>query len=263
MNLSADLGDVVLNCRVDGPEDADWIILSNSLGADLTMWNEQIAFLTSRYRVLRYDTRGHGRSETARGPVSFSHLTADVIRLMDRFDIETSAFMGLSMGGMTGLGLAINHADRLSKIVCADGRADAPPPFRTMWDERIAKVENGGLEAIVDGTLDSWLTEAWRDANPERLAEIRQMVLSNDPKGYIACCQALKGLDYLRQLGNAKTPVLFVGGSLDKGAAPETMQAMADATPGGTYVMVPDAAHVANINAPTAFNAAITGFLGL
>ena len=263
MNVSADLGDVVLNCRVDGPEDADWIILSNSLGADLTMWNEQIAFLTSRYRVLRYDTRGHGRSETARGPVSFSDLTADVIHLMDRFDIETSAFMGLSMGGMTGLGLAINHADRLSKIVCADGRADAPPPFRAMWDERIAKVENGGLEAIVDGTLDSWLTEAWREANPERLAEIRQMVLSNDPKGYVACCQALKGLDYLRQLGNAKTPVLFVGGSMDKGAAPEVMQAMADATPGGTYVMVPDAAHVANINAPSAFNAAIAGFLGL
>lgn len=263
MSDRVDLGGYALNCRLDGPEGADWLILSNSLGADLTMWDDQIPMLSTRYRVLRYDTRGHGSSDTVPGAYSFADLTGDVIALMDHFGIGQAAFMGLSMGGMTGLGLAIDHADRMSRVVCADGRADAPPPFRAMWDDRIAKVAAGGLEAIVEGTLAGWLTEGWRDQNPARVADIRRMVLSNDPQGYIACCHALKELDYLRRLDQAGVPVLYVGGALDMGAAPDVMQAMADATPGGTYVSIPDAAHVANINAPSAFNAAIAEFLNL
>jgi 3-oxoadipate enol-lactonase len=261
MTGRVDLGGYALNTRIDGAEGAEWIILSNSLGADLTMWDDQIAFLSTRYRILRYDARGHGGSDTVAGDCSFAELTGDVIALMDHFGIEQAAFMGLSMGGMTGLGLAIDHADRVTRVVCADARADAPPPFRANWDDRIAKVAAGGLEAIADGTLASWLTQGWRDANADRVAAIRAMVVSNDPQGYIACCQALKGLDYLRHLDQAKVPVFYVGGALDMGAAPEVMQAMADATPGGAYVSVPDAAHVANINAPAAFNAAIAPFL--
>lgn len=258
-----DLGGYALNTRVDGPSGAEWIVLSNSLGADLTMWDDQVEPLSAKYRVLRYDTRGHGRSDTVPGDCSFAELNGDVIALMDHFGIERAAFMGLSMGGMTGMGLAVDHAGRVSRVVCADARADAPVPFQTNWDARIATVEGGGLEAIVEGTLGSWLTQAWRDANPARVAQIRAIVLANDPQGYIACCYALKGLDYLRRLGDAGVPVLYVGGAQDMGAAPEVMQAMADATPGGVYTQIPDAAHVANINAPEAFNAAIAEFLGL
>lgn len=257
-----DLGGYALNTRVDGNGE-EWIVLSNSLGADLSMWDDQIAALSTKYRVLRYDTRGHGGSDTVPGDCSFAALNGDVIALMDHFGIKTAAFMGLSMGGMTGMGLAIDHADRVSRVVCADARADAPEPFRANWDGRIATVEAGGLEAIVDGTLGSWLTEDWRATNPDRVAQIRAMVLANDPQGYIACCHALKGLDYLRRLGDAGVPLLFVGGDQDMGAAPAVMQAMADATPNGAYVTIPGAAHVANINAPAAFNAAIAGFLGL
>lgn len=256
-----DLDGYSLNTRIDGRGE-DWIILSNSLGADLSMWDEQIAFLTSKYRVLRYDTRGHGGSDTT-GAVSLADLGSDVIALMDALDIDRAAFMGLSMGGMTGMGLAVDHADRITRVVCADGRADAPDPFRDMWDSRIAAVKAGGLDAIVEGTLASWLTEDWRTANPDRLAEVRAMVLANDPEGYIACCNALKGLDCLRRLPDAKAPVLYVGGDQDMGAAPTVMQAMADVTPGGVYVPITGAAHVANINAPEAFNAAIAEFLGL
>ncbi|OAN80866.1 3-oxoadipate enol-lactonase [Jannaschia sp. EhC01] len=256
-----DLGGRVLNTRVDGEGD-QWIILSNSLGADLSMWDDQIDVLTSKYRVLRYDTRGHGGSDRS-GPVSFADLNGDVIALMDHFGIRHAAFMGLSMGGMTGMGLAVDHGDRITRVVCADARADAPEPFRANWDARIAAIEAGGLEAIVDGTLASWLTEEWRAANPDRVAQIRAMVLANDPQGYIACCHALKGLDCLRRLPEAKVPILFVGGDQDMGAAPAVMQAMADATPGGVYTQIPNAAHVANINAPEAFNAAIAEFLGL
>lgn len=258
-----DLGRISLNCRVDGSEGNDWLILSNSLGATMAMWDDQIPALAARYRVLRYDTRGHGGSDAPQGPYSFADLTGDVLALMDHFGIERAAFMGLSMGGMTGMGLAIDHPDRVSRVVCADGRADAPEGFRSMWDTRIARVRDGGLAAIVDGTLESWLTAEWRAANPARVAEIAQMVQSNDAEGYIACCLALKELDYLRRLPQAAVPILYVGGDQDRGAAPEVMQAMADGTPGGVYRQIAGAAHVANINAPEAYLAAIADFLDL
>lgn len=254
---------LTLNTQIDGAEDAPWLVLSNSLGTNLSMWDPQMAFLTQGYRVLRYDTRGHGASDAPVGPYSFDDLTADVIALMDAMGIETAGFMGLSMGGMTGLGLSLAHADRFDKIICADARADAPAPFLAMWDQRIGLVEEGGLEAIADGTLATWLTEDWRNAHPAETAAVRNMVTSNDAAGYVACCRALQGLDFLKDLGQAKTPILYVGGSEDKGAAPEVMQAMADATPGGDFTEVPGAAHVANINAPEAYNAAIKAFLGL
>lgn len=255
---------LTLNTAIDGDGvDKPWIVLSNSLGASLGMWDPQIAFLTKKYKVLRYDTRGHGQSDVPDGPYDFRDLVGDVIGLMDAHHIETADFMGLSMGGMTGLGLALNHTDRISRVICADGRADAPEPFRQMWDQRMAAVKEHGMEGIVDGTLATWFTESWRDSNPDGVAAIRSMVLSNDPLGYTACCQALKNLDYLRHLGMVTIPVLYVGGDEDKGAAPDVMRAMAAATPGAGFYEVRDAAHVANINQPERFNAAIAEFLGL
>jgi 3-oxoadipate enol-lactonase len=256
-------GGVALNTAVDGPDGAPWLVLSNSLGADLSMWDGQVPALAARYRVLRYDTRGHGASDAPAGPYGFDDLVGDVVGLMDRFGIDRAAFMGLSMGGMTGLGLALDHPGRVVRLVCADGRADAPGPFRAMWDERIARVEAGGMAGIVDFTLATWLTEDWRAAHPAGTETVRRMVLGTDPGGYIACCRALKGLDYLRRLGGMTVPVLYVGGSEDRGAPPETMRAMAAATPGGVFREIPGAAHVANINAPAAFQDAIGGFLGL
>jgi 3-oxoadipate enol-lactonase len=237
------------------------MILSNSLGATTAMWQPQIDALTGNYRVLRYDTRGHGQSDTPRGDWTFDDLCADVIALMDHLGIGTCDFIGLSMGGMTGLGLALSHPDRVTRVICADARADAPPPFRAMWDERIAKVKQGGLSAIVDATLASWFTADWLAHNPQLADGVREMVLSNPAEGYVACCHALKTLDYLRHLDRMTVPVLYVGGDQDKGAAPAVMRDMADRTPGGRYVAIRDAAHVANLNQPETFNAAITEFL--
>lgn len=253
---------MTLNTRVDDVwDDAPWIVLSNSLGATLEMWEPQIGFLSEHYRVLRYDTRGHGASDAPEGPYNFDDLIGDVLGLMEVKGIGQAAFMGLSMGGMTGLGLALDHPDRFTRVVCADARADAPAPVRAMWDQRIAAVKGGGLDAIVEGTLGSWLSEDWRAANPAAVTEIRTMVLRNDPAGYVACCCALKELDFLRRLGEVAIPIAYVGGSEDKGANPEVMRAMAAATPGGTYQEIPGAAHVANINAPQAFNDSVRGFL--
>ncbi|MEO0830244.1 MAG: alpha/beta fold hydrolase, partial [Pseudomonadota bacterium] len=175
---------LALNTAIDGEEGKPWLVLSNSLGADLSMWNPQIELLTKAYRVLRYDTRGHGGSAAPPGPYSFADLVGDVIALMDAHEIKQAAFMGLSMGGMTGLGLALDHPARVSRVICADGRADAPGPFRAMWDQRMAAVTENGLAGIVDGTLATWFTEAWREANPDKLAEVRSVVVGKDRCGW-------------------------------------------------------------------------------
>src|SRR3712207_4811904 len=121
--------------------DPSWLILSHSLAADHTMWDAQIPALTTRYRVLRYDTRGHGLSDAPDGPYSFDMLVDDVVALMDHYAIDKAAYMGLSLGGMTGLGLALAHPNRVEKLVCCDARADTPEPVMKGWDERLATVE--------------------------------------------------------------------------------------------------------------------------
>lgn len=250
-----------IQCRVDGPEGAPWVVLSNSLGASMAMWDPQVPALTATHRVLRYDTRGHGGSATVAGPFTIADLVADAVAVMDAHGVERADFVGLSMGGMTGLGLALAHPRRVRRLVCADARADAPEAFRANWDARIAKVTEGGLAAIVDTTLEGWLTADFRAAHPDVVAQVRTMVLGNDPAGYAACCAALKTLDYFKDLGRITVPTLYVCGEHDKGAAPDVMRAMAQATPGAEFVLIPDAAHVANLNAPEAFTAALRAYL--
>ena len=253
----------LLNTRLDGPEGAPWLVMSNSLGSNLSMWDGQIDLLTRKYRVLRYDHRGHGASDVPPGPYTFDRLTADVIDLMDHHGIGTADYIGLSMGAMTGMGLAIHHAPRFGHMVLADGRADAPEMFKAMWDQRIAVVSEYGTEGVADGTLGMWLSADWRAENPEATRAVRDMIAATDPKGYIACCQGLKDLDYLKDLGSVGNPVLYICGANDKGAPPEVMRAMAKATPGAAYVEIPNAGHVPNINRPQAFNAAIADFLDI
>ncbi|HSF64737.1 MAG TPA: 3-oxoadipate enol-lactonase [Paracoccaceae bacterium] len=250
-----------IRTQVDGPEGAPWVVLSNSLGADLSMWDPQVPVLAETHRVLRYDTRGHGGSATVAAPFTMADLVADAVAVMDAHGVARADFVGLSMGGMTGLGVALAHPARLHRLVCADARADAPEAYRANWDARIARVAEGGLAAILDATLEGWLTVAFRAAHPEVVEKVRAMVLANDAAGYVGCCAALKSLDYFKDLGSIAVPTLYVCGDQDKGAAPDVMRAMAAATPGAEFVLIPDAAHVANINAPATFNAALRAFL--
>ena len=255
--------DPALNTRIDGPEGAPWIILSNSLGADLTMWDDQIGLLTQKYRVLRYDQRGHGASDVPPGPYAFDILVADVIAMMDILGIETADWIGLSMGGMTGMGLAIHHGDRFGRMVVADARSVATDAYRDMWDQRVAAIEGGGVEAIVEGSLGLWFTDGFRAGNPDVAAMAGRMIAATPADGYIASCYALRALDYFKDLGKISLPILYLVGGKDKGAPPEEMKAMADATPHARFVEIPDAGHVANINQPEAFNAALSEFLRL
>tara|TARA_B110000503_G_scaffold130674_1_gene204329 strand:- start:863 stop:1657 length:795 start_codon:yes stop_codon:yes gene_type:complete len=252
---------VSLCTQVDGPVDAPWIVLSNSLGASLAMWDGQIDLLTRKYRVLRYDQRGHGQSDAPVDPYSFELLVGDVIALMDHYDIDHADFIGLSMGAMTGMGLALGHSDRLGRIVLADSRAVATEGYKAMWDKRITAIQEGGVESIADASIVMWLTEGWRNAHPAETAAARAMIVTTNSQGYIASCYALRGLNYLKDLGSVTLPVLYICGADDKGAPPEEMQEMARVTSDARYVEILDAGHVANINQPDDFNAAIADFL--
>lgn len=250
---------VLVTGRADGPT----ILLSNSLGAGLDMWAPQRAALEAHYRVIGYDTRGHGLSGTPAGSYSFADLTADAIAILDHFGVAQADYVGLSLGGMTGLGLGLAHADRFRRIVCACARADAPPPFANSWDDRIAAITAGGMKAIWPGTLERWLTPDFVAANPQTVSALEQDFTATTVAGYTGCARALKGLDYLRHLGGMKVPILYIAGAQDMGAPAGVMEAMTAATPGSVYREIADCAHIANLNQPQAFTAALTEFLEL
>ena len=256
-------GSLFTSVEASERSDPSWLILSTSVAADHSMWDPQIPALASRYRVLRYDTRGHGLSDAPDGAYSFDMLVEDVIALMDHHGIDKASFMGLSLGGMTGLGLALKHPDRVEKLVCCDARADAPEPYVKGWDERIAIVERDGMQGILAPTLERWLTATFRKENPEVVARIEQMILMTPVAGYKGAAEALKQLDYLKDLPRLAVPTLYVVGAEDAGAPPDVMQRMAEATPGARLAVVPNAAHIANIDNSAGFNEAVAEFLGL
>ncbi|MCY3980392.1 MAG: alpha/beta fold hydrolase [Alphaproteobacteria bacterium] len=247
--------------RVDGEGDKPWIVLSNSLGSTHRMWDGQMDLLTCKYRVLRYDHRGHGESAVSEGEVSWSDLIGDVIAIMDDHGIDRADFMGLSMGLMTGLGLGIHHGGRFGKLVLCDGRADAPDLFQKMWDQRISAIEAGGIEAIADGALAIWLSEDWRTANPDRVTELRTMMVTTPAEGYMACCRCLKTLDYLKDCGDIRNDVLCITGGKDMGAPPDVVKGIAAAIPGARFVEIAGSHHLSNIDGEAAFNAAVASFL--
>ena len=249
--------------RIDGPDEGPWLVLSNSLATDHTMWNGQMALLTRHFRVLRYDTRGHGASAAPPGPYGFDDLVGDVLAVMNHHGVERAHYVGLSLGGMTGLGLALAHPERVAGLVCCSARADNPEPFVKSWDDRIALVVQGGTGALVPGTIERWLTPAFRAAHPDETASLAAQIRGTSPEGYTGCAAALKTLDYLGRLGRITVPCGYIAGAQDSAAPVGAMQAMADATPGGELVVIPDAAHIANVNNPTAFDAALTRLLHL
>lgn len=252
-----------LSARVDGPDNKPWIVLSNSLGATADMWSPQLDLLATHRRVLRYDTRGHGESSATAGPYGFGDLVGDVVGLMDHFGIERADVMGLSLGGMTALGLGLDHPSRVSCMICADARADAPAAFCDSWDQRITAIRESGIQAIVDGTIERWFTPDFRARHRDVVESAADMLAATDPEGYIGCAQALKQLDYRKRLGELRTPVMYVVGSEDTGAPPDVMRAMADATPDGRFVVIDGAAHISNMENPQQFNDAVSGWLGL
>jgi 3-oxoadipate enol-lactonase len=251
----------IVTC-VEGRDALPWIVVSNSLAADYSSWDEQVRFLTERFRVLRYDTRGHGGSSAPEGPYTFKDLTADVLGLMDHYGIDSASFLGLSMGGMTGLGLAIDHPARITQLVCCDARSDAVPPFVDNWTARIASVESAGsMEPVAAFNKDRWFTGAFIASRPEVVRKAMNMILATSMRGYIGCARALQRLDYKRHLTRIACPTLFVCGAQDAASPPAVMQEMAGLVSGSVFKLVDPGAHMCAMENPLGFNAVIGEWL--
>ena len=250
-----------LAVRVEGDAGKPWLLVSNSLAADLGMWDDQMPLLTRTHRVVRYDTRGHGDSSAPEGPYNFDMLVADQVAILDHFGIRQADILGLSLGGMTALGLALKHPDRVRSMIVCDARADNPKPFVDRWNLLIGIVQEKGMEGILQATLERWFTAPTVKERDDVIGRARAMILKTSPSGYVANAEALKQLSYMGSLPKLTRPVLYVVGAEDQGAKKEDMQVMADATPGSRLAVVKGAAHICNMEEPEAFDAAIREWL--
>lgn len=253
---------VSFNCEINGAEGAPWITFSNSLATNVSMWDDQIAALEGEFRMLRYDKRGHGATEVVEGPYSFDMLVADVVGLWDELDIEKSHFVGLSMGGMTALGLALNHAERLDGVVISNARADAPSEFRDAWDERIEFVSLNGMAALAEPTVKRWCSSGFHASGSAKLDAMRAMVSSTSATGFIGCARALQGLDYHRRIGEINARALFIAGADDNATPADNMRLMHAELSGSKFVELAPAGHLSNMEQPEAYTETLRNFLG-
>ena len=260
MNMKAEVNGVSLNYRTDG-DSGDWVVMSNSLASNHTMWDAEAEVLARDYRVLRYDTRGHGASGSTAAPYSLDLLIGDVAGLMDTVGIDSAHYVGLSLGGMTGLGFALKAPERFKTLTVCDARADAPAAFRDGWDDRIAIVLEKGIEPLVEPTIERWFTDAFRKTGAQVLDKVRAMIRETSVEGYIGCGRAIQNLGYLPRLGEIGLPTLFVAGAQDQATPPDAMRAMHEAVPGSGYALIDPAGHLSNLENPDPFMAAVGGFL--
>lgn len=250
------------HCRIDGPEGAPWLMFSNSLATNLDMWKPQVEALSGAYRVLRYDQRGHGKSEAMQGAYSFELLAEDAVAIMDALGIARCHFIGLSMGGMTAMGLALDHAERLESVAICNSRAEAPADFQAVFDGRIALAESEGMAPLVAPTVERWFTQELRDTAPAFLDDVRGMVRTTPVAGYVGCCKAIRALNYMPRMSEIDLPTLFIAGAQDAATPPEGMRAMHEVVRGSRYAEIDPAAHLSNLEQPERFTQELKEFLG-
>lgn len=247
-----------IHWRLDGPDGAPVLLLSNSLGTDLDMWAPQMPALVKGFRVLRYDSRGHGASDAPPGPYSIELLGQDVLGLIDALGFDKVRFAGLSKGGMVGQWLGANAPERFSHLVLCNTAAEMSPP--APWNARIALVKAQGMGAIVDGVVERWFTEAFRTAHPEAIAPIAAMLRATKVEGYTACCAAVRDMDQRALLSRISVPTLVIGGLHDPATPIAKSHELASGVAGAKLVEL-DAAHLSNVEQPGAFTAALLSFL--
>lgn len=244
--------------QVDGAEDAPCLVLSNSLGATLDMWAPQVEAFTQSYRLLRYDTRGHGGSFVTKGPYDMELLARDVLGLLDALQVQVASFCGLSMGGATGLWLAAHAPERFERFVVCNTVPSLGPSQAML--ERAAKVREAGLEPLVEPTLERWFTPAFRRHDPQAVERVRAAFLATPVEGYAACCEALAGYDVRAELARIDRPLLVVAGRDDPAPPSTAVREYAGRIAGAQFVEL-DAAHLSNLGATQAFNETVLRFL--
>jgi 3-oxoadipate enol-lactonase len=244
--------------QADGPEGAPVVVLSNSLGATRAMWQPQIPALAERFRVVSYDTRGHGRSPAPEGPYSIDDLVDDVVALLDEVGTERAHVVGLSLGGMTGMRLAAREPHRVDRlaVLCTSARPD-PDPFL----DRAAAVRAGGTAPLAPAIAARWLTPGFAAANPDLVSRLEAMIAGADDQGYAACCEVVAGLDLRADLARVSAATLVVSGADDLALPPEHQQVIAAGIPGAEWLTVHPAAHLANLEQPEQITDALLAHL--
>jgi 3-oxoadipate enol-lactonase/4-carboxymuconolactone decarboxylase len=254
----AQLADVRLHYELDGDPKLPVLMLCNSLGTTLEMWAPQMPAFISHFRVLRYDTRGHGQSDVTPGEYSIAQLSADAVALLDHLGIQHASFCGLSMGGMTGMWLGANRPERIDRLVLANTGAKVGDP--SIWSARFEAVRAGGMAAITPSVLDRWFTARYQRLSPSEVHKVRAMLLAASSDGYIANGAAVRDMDQRASLANITVPTLVIAGTYDGSTPPELGRALAQAIDGARYVEL-DAAHLSNWEQASAFTAAVLSFL--
>jgi 3-oxoadipate enol-lactonase len=255
----ADLGDCRVHYELEGDASAPLLVLSNSLGADMTMWDSQMkGGPWQSWRVLRYDTRGHGKSSVTPGPYSIQQLAEDVIRLLDYLNEPDALFCGLSMGGLIGMWLGRHDSHRIRKLVLCNTAVRIGTP--ESWRSRIEAVRAGGTQAIAASVVERWFSAGFRCQNPETVQSFQELVSRTSPEGYIACCEAIRDADLQSSISGIHVPAAVIAGTYDVATTPADARYLADHIPGARYIELP-AAHLSNVECSARFNEEVSRFL--
>ncbi len=247
-----------IHVEAEGPRHAPVLMLSNSLGTDLHMWDEQVAPFTRHFRLVRYDRRGHGKSGVPKGPYSMERLGRDVLAILDGLGIEKINWCGLSMGGMVGQWLGANAANRIDKLILSNTACYYPD--KSIWAERIKFLRTNGIPAVADATMERWFTKDFRERAPAAIARMKEMFVKTDLEGYIGCCEAIRDMDHRPLLSKIKAPTLVIAGRRDAGTPLDLNEFIRDHIPGAELAVL-EAAHIANVEQPQAYADAVLGFL--
>ena len=250
---------VAIYYELEGEATSPVLLFSNSLGANLNMWEAQRDAFVDRFRILRYDSRGHGRSEVPPGPYSIERLARDASALLDALGIERVSFCGISMGGMVGMWLGAQAPERLYRLVLCNTSAHMPLPEN--WTERANLARNGKLNEIVEPVIERWFTEPFRERSPEVVERVRTQFLVTPSEGYAGSCEAIGSMDQRETISSIRVPTLVIAGEKDPATTPEQGRFIAESIAGALYHEIPDAAHLSNIEQSKRFNSALGDFL--
>ena len=250
---------VRLTCRIDGQDDKPTLVMVNSLGTDLRMWDPQVARLGRNLRIVRYDSRGHGASDVPDGPYTIEQLGLDLLALLDTLQIERAHICGLSLGGIVALWFAIHYPNRVDRAVFANTAARIGT--KETWAARIAAVQKGGMAAVQDAVLARFLSEKFRQQHPEVVQQVATMLDATNPIGYIGSCAALLDADLRAKVSTIHIPSLIIAGGLDESTPPAQAGELHAAIAGSKLVIMHEVAHLSNVEQPEAFSKYLLNFL--